>query len=619
MKKNIKYIIYALATSLSFFIDIQSIYNELNYKTIFNNNIFVIAFCFLLIFSFYKKANNKKISKVKNLLSLLFSIMIIIGNSFIKIDSWDLVFGNIKVFLISLIFGFGYYVLFKNIFKTIDKYLESFKSNDNLKFKKFKKIINFIDNKPFLSSFIIIAIFWSIYFLAYYPVILSPDPNYQILQYFGVKTKYIQYYLDFGITITNHHPIFHTLLLGNSISIGRALLNDNFGLFIYSFIQGTSLALTLSYTIKFLKDNSLKIKSRLIILGIYCLVPMFGFYAVSAVKDTYYTCFIILYSTILFDYIKNKELSFKKLIFLFITTIFISLFRNNGYYLVFLSFPFIIFYTKKYFVKLLLLFIIFNACHFGYKNILLPYFNIPDSGKQEILSIPFQQTARYVKYYDNELTSEDKKIIDKVLDYDTLALRYNPTLSDNVKNYYNGNATNEDLKKYFKVWSNGLLKHPSIYIEATLNNIYGYLTPNSTKWYIHTSYNPVKEGNGQVIIDNSEIIGDHWPEIDSVVEYNFNNLSFLRKILKTYGEVFPYIPIIGLISNIGFNSWMLLILGAYLISTKSKKYLIVLIPAYITLLTCIAGPANTYFRYAMPYIFSMPMYIALVINIIKKT
>ena len=37
-----------------------------------------------------------------------------------------------------------------------------------------------------------------------------------------------------------------------------------------------------------------------------------------------------------------------------------------------------------------------------------------------MLSIPFQQTARYVKEHGKEVTKEEKMTINKVLNYDTI-------------------------------------------------------------------------------------------------------------------------------------------------------------------------------------------------------
>ena len=52
-----------------------------------------------------------------------------------------------------------------------------------------------------------------------------------------------------------------------------------------------------------------------------------------------------------------------------------------------------------------------------------------------MLSIPFQQTARYVKYYGNDVSTEEEKVIRKVLDYDTIERIMIQIFSDPVKEY----------------------------------------------------------------------------------------------------------------------------------------------------------------------------------------
>ena len=234
-----------------------------------------------------------------------------------------------------------------------------------------------------------------------------------------------------------------------------------------------------------------------------------------------------------------------------------------------------------------------------YTKVLLPSLKITDGSIRETLSIPFQQTARYVKYYSDDLSKNDIKIIDKVLEYETLKERYNPTISDPVKNKFNKYTTNKELKEYFKVWFKCLFKHPLVYIEATLNNIYGYFSPQATNWYIYYKYD-------KRITENN------------LVDYHYNKLSHLRLILSKYAQIFPYLPFIGLLSNIGFNTWLILGLSLYSILKNKKEYLIVLSPLLISLLICIASPVNTYFRYAMPYVFMMPCLFTLIVNRLKK-
>ena len=90
------------------------------------------------------------------------------------------------------------------------------------------------------------------------------------------------------------------------------------------------------------------------------------------------------------------------------------------------------------------------------------------------------------------------------------------------------------------------------------------------------------------------------------VNYHYNKLGIIRTSLSNYAIIYPYIPVIGLLSNIGFGTFSVMYLIANLIERRKKQYIIVLIPLIISILVCLVGPANTYFRYAMPYLFVLP-------------
>jgi hypothetical protein len=117
---------------------------------------------------------------------------------------------------------------------------------------------------------------------------------------------------------------------------------------------------------------------------------------------------------------------------------------------------------------------------------------------------------------------------------------------------------------------------------------------------------PITDYSGKLVLD--------------FVDYHFNDGTWwLRMIFTNYGETFPFIPLVGLLSNIGASCWMVIILNSYLFTKKNKKYILVLIPLYLSILICIAGPANAYFRYVMPYMFVLPILTCLLINKIKES
>jgi len=530
------------------------------------------------------------------LLSGFLSLFMCIGMSFDKFKDLTLFIEKPLICLVLyILFTVILFIFIRLLFKKLDNY-SGFK--DTSKFNFINKIINVLDNKPFLISFCVIILSWIIYIIAFYPILMAPDPSNQVLQFFGIDNPYshISILLDENMIITNHHPILHTLMLGVCVKLGLLFNNVNLGLFIYTIIQTVILAGTFSYTIKFMKEININKKFRLIIMLIYALVPIFPFYAITPVKDVIFGSLIILYVIMIYRYVNNySKFSIIKSLILLILLI---LFRNNGFHVIILSLPLLLFLKYKNRWKLFVVFSITLCFYFSYNKVLLPYFKVTPSSPREMLSIPFQQTARYVLKYGNEVTDKEKEIIDKILIYDTLAERYDPEISDPVKNKFNKYSDDKDLNSYFKVWFEQFTKHPVVYLEATLHNTYGYYYPFKTSWVIYSKYKKTLKNNG--------------------FDYHFNDMKSLRKSLVAYGSAFPYIPVVGLIANIGFNTWLILFMISYLFYKKKYKEIIIFMPSIVLLLVCIASPVNVYFRYALPNVFAAPVIIGMFYDIIRR-
>lgn len=590
MKSLLKAFLVGVLVAITFTFKLNLFIMPFKIRTFSSINSILAMILFLIAVKIFKK-DDVRINKIKQVGSFIIAFLFLLGDIYQSIGSIIPIFENILVFSLSIIKLFGYYYVIKAFFF----YLDLFLCRKDICFKfRNKYVIKFVelfDKYPFRTSLITILLFWSIYLIAFYPGVLSPDPYFQILQYFNCHTKYIDWVIQRNplVFMTTHHPVFQTYFIGMSLEFGRIFVSDNFGLFIYILIQTLVFSCVLSYSIKVLKSNKIKLSYRIILLLIYLLVPSYAFYSISFVKDTYYTIFMILFVLFIYDIIKhNKVMNYKDILYLSLICLLICLFRHNGSVVIILSLLILIIYNKGNRIKLFASFSIFFIMFFSFNNILVPYLGISSGSVREALSVPFQQTARYVKYYDDEISEDDKKVIDKVLNYDSLALRYKEEIADPVKNEFNKYTTKEDLKDYFIVWFKGLIKHPVCYIDAFLENTYGYFYPNKHNWYIYSSITSKYEDTG-------------------IFKYNFNNMYFLRGILSGYGNIFPYLPLLGLLVNIGFSGIWLGILSIYLISNKKYKFLIVLVPLYLSLLICFVSPVNAYFRYAMPYIFVLPV------------
>lgn len=582
--KNILFIIMAIMTSFSLLVNIDkrgAVFERHDTDSL------VYAILAIAAYLFYKKfffKNRKRTAFI--LLSIIFTLLLIFGYSFDLIDGASLVYRSVVHILISIAKFAG---LFPLIYTTINI---TYDYLINLNIKNVKgKFTNHFNDHPFKTTFIILIICFLPYLIAFYPAVLSPDPVNQIREVMGLHTRYMDsvVLLDPNVTITNFNPVMHTLLLGNCFKLGYTIGNVNLGLFLYTLIQTTVFISALAYSISFLKKEGVPNKLLYIIIAIYSLVPIFPLYSVQTNKDIFFTVAILIYITKLYKLLKY-DYEWKDFFQLIASAIFLFLSRNNGIYTILLSLPFFLILKNKR-ASVALTIVVILGTYTCYSKVLLPHFNITETSIRESLSIPFQQTAALINKNPNIIDDEDLKVISRLLSLDAIKNEYNPELADPVKNTFNPSYEQEDLNRYFNIWFKYLLKRPGTYITATINNMYGYFYPNTVRWYIYYKY-------------NTELAGEGF-------DFHYNGLSLIRDILSGYGNAFQYTPILGLFVNIGWNVWIHLFLVAGLVVNKNKKMILILLPALSLILVCVASPANAYFRYAMPYIMTLPLVLGL--------
>lgn len=563
----------------------------------YSNTLFLLILIIsIALIIFYNKNKDLKTAKPYNIISMFFALFLVFGFSYSITGDSRLVTSNLTLGIVSIIKFYTYYYFLKTVINLFIQKLKKINLNKIKLPKLINKFENFYETHPYKATILIILICWLPYIISFYPAILSPDPSNQIKQYYGLETHYINgvNLIDENVVITNHHPVFHTFILGGFTKIGDMLGSVNLGLFFFTIFQMFIVISAIIYTLIYLKKLKVPFIIRFIILIIFALFPVFPLYALSPVKDTLFGALLIFYIIEFHKLITTKKYSFKDYLGLSLLILIMMLVRNNGIYIVLLSFITLVIMLKDKRLSLLIVLLSSLVVYEAHNKILLPVMHITPGSIREMLSVPFQQTARYSKYYGDELNEEEINIIDKILRYEDLAERYKPNIADPVKYEFNPDTTTSDLIEYFKVWKNGLIKHPGVYIDATINTTYGYFYPNTSNWYVYHDYDKrlIKSG----------------------INYHYNNLETTRDILTTYAVSFPYIPILGSLVNIGFVVWTYIFLLAYLITEKKKRLIPLLLPAFILLLTCIVGPVNTYFRYMFPIVISLPLIIGLLIG-----
>ena len=525
---------------------------------------------------------------VTHLLSAIFSAFMLIGQSYSRLGNWDFIFGNKKQFVVAGIAFIGYFILFDCVLSLLYG-LHNFKIPKVQVLNRNNRLRKFIHSHYFLFSFLIILICWLPFILFNLPGSVPYDGYRQLNMFFGIEQ------------ISNHHPWLLTEFYGLLMTVGRALVSDNFGVFLIVSVSAFIEALCYAQVCKKIKSWGVPAVFSTFSLSFFAIVPAFGSYAQAVMKDglfsAFFSLFFAYYIDICVSYFKKQELKKlrKTFVILFTIELLVCLTRNNGIYMIIPADIFLLFFTVKRQEKLsaVALAVCVAVCFTIIDKPIASTFGVKEGPVKEIFSIPFQQTARYIQEYPNEVTLEEKETINNLLSYDTIAEKYIPERSDPVKDTYRSKSTIEDLVEYFKVWWQMFLKHPGVYFEATFHNTFGYYYP---------FYNCKALGAYQHYIQGPPLAtGD--------LDIHYIMPDYIRGIMNSYSELWRNAPGTSQIMNPGSYTWLILIGVGYLIYKKRLRGILALAAPLLNILVCIASPVNGYLRYAMPLMACTPVII----------
>ena len=91
---------------------------------------------------------------------------------------------------------------------------------------------------------------------------------------------------------------------------------------------------------------------------------------------------------------------------------------------------------------------------------IFPLCNIYPGGKQESLGFTMQMVARTYLDHKKEITPEEAKIINGVMDLQKLEEAYSGYNYDEVKHLYNFGASESQLSAYKRLWLRLFVRYP---------------------------------------------------------------------------------------------------------------------------------------------------------------
>lgn len=523
-------------------------------------------------------------TKAASVMSLVFSVLY----SFYNLSSVTKQYDNLlfKAIVLFVVFT-GLFILFRHSLRIVYKWYlsgqarELFGASDSgntCNTSKTKRIFS----KVFLVSFVLCLLFWIPGYLYEFPGIITPDSINQIEQVLGL------------VTLSNHHPLAHTFLIGICLRPVYAITGDiNAAVGFYTFIQMVLMALIVAYSVNSLKLIGLKLRWVYLSLAFYVLIPFQWVYMVTVWKDVLFAGLIMLFTA---TFIRVLLLGFEKikitdLILHFIACVGTALFRSNGLYAFLLMIPFLCiwgFRAFKYRKRMIYTWGLSLAVILIIRFPVMGSIGVVQADFIESLSIPIQLFCR-VLVEDKDLGSQDTQMVDNIIDTTYIHELYAPDFADNMKELFRAGDTDyleQHIFEYALLWIRTGVKYPGLYIDEYKNMTYGYWYPD----------NP--QGEGAYIVADNDGVCNNALGIERKWLMGGAPAKLWLKTREIGTKLGTMLPVYGVLFCMGAAFFIECIALGIIISRKHKgKILPLLLPFFAVCTVLIATPVAADFRY----------------------
>lgn len=432
----------------------------------------------------------------------------------------------------------------------------------------------FTNRRFFLLVWMILTVCWIPAYLAWFPGIFGYDVPIQMMRLFE------------GSTLTSHHPLFHTWLLGSFVKLGELMRNYNSAYALFTALQMLAVTGGLACSFAFLKKRGVPI--LLLLLEILWTIqnPFLQTLTFNGTKDILFGVCMLLFSVGFWELAYPQEtLEKRAYIHVFLSGTGMCLFRNQGIYMVIALTAFCLLARMKS-RKLYGCMMGIVVCYSIFGVFCTDVLKIPKGDAREMLSVPMQQMAA-VGYYritgeGGEISEEQLRILEDIIPEEYI-LAWEPVSADPVKKGFD----TEEFKSHF-------LRHVKNYIHIGLRNpgIYWGAVKNMILPYWDMTYN----GFRPLMFMNS------FPQ--------WNTWGIEQKsLLESYKERLIYKAAVDRISvwnQPAVSIWCMAALAGVSFGRKKKEVLAGSLTPILYFGTVLLGPVAL-MRYAYPLILAEPL------------
>lgn len=527
----------------------------------------------------------KKIFNRQTFLKLFVSITFATINAFLLFGEHSAL-SIISVWIGSLIIWYVLTSLAIRFFPVISNYIRDFSKKIDATIEHYLS-----GKKLFFAIWLVIIVAWIIPFLALYPGTFGYDSPLELA------------YWDGSVEMSDHHPVFHTVLLGLLYDLGCNWFGSpNGGVVLFSIIQGLIVSSSIAYSIYIIKNKGASSIFVIVALAWTIFNPYIQALTFNSTKDILFAAFFLYFITLFYCHIVEKKSNVVRLVFMSVTGLLMCLLRHQGVYILFVLLLFVIFAPKKTNIKkirtvIVIVSILLVTEMFNYviHNVL----EYEPGDSREMLSVPMQQMAYVCKLkIDGEsvyITDEQFENVKEFIPEEGIMV-YDKRCADNVKSTFETDVFKENIGRNVKTYIQLGFQNKKEYLYAFKSLVSGYLNPEDRE-YNHLIYEYPFPQLGYTMYR------------DSILERYY---GFLED--STSNMIFKKVPLLSVLYDMGLSIYLLVLLVGLCIYRKDYRLWLIVLPMFLFLLSLFLGPVAL-IRYMYPLMILTPF---LVFQIIGK-
>ena len=465
----------------------------------------------------------------------------------------------------------------------------------------------------------VIYVCWLPWLVLAFPGVIWYDARQQLLQFFSLPNVFT------SGALSDHHPVFDTLLYGSFVRLGRVLGSADVGAFLFCLVQAAATAVALSACVILVRRMGATSRTLVTLLAVLCFFPHLPIYASAMAKDATFLPFMLVFSVVYGEALRSrgKVLTSPRHAVLFCgLALCMCLTRKTGIIIVTVLCAALAIYLRRCYVRGLMepgalnrmqtesviVPVVILGVSAATMLVLMPYFVLPaldakPGGSQEMYGLLFQQSARVMREHGDELPREELDVIEETLG-DDVSQRYAWWITDTVKDETVDTPLNERLVDYLPVWAAQTVRYPITSLEAYLATQVGWYAVPAVGGGSYIMYGtPVDTHELDHSFAGAQNIGFSWSD------------TTIGVALETVDEWVQSTPLGMIVLSKGFwSTWMLafLVIACRHRCPERITWLMPLIAANAVLWISPTSVTREAMRYLLPLLYLVPVSCALV-------